>query len=310
MEQGVGAISFSGGEEASIRPDQSVLEAATDAGIPVFHVCGGKGKCSTCRVLVLEGEELLSPPNEKEVQLQAQLKFAPNVRLACQTYVQRGHVKLSRIIHDESDVELYVGMPLAQSSHYLEEEKELALFFLDIRDFTPFIERNEPFDVIHIIRKLFHASQQIIDQNQGRIIETAGDELYVAFGFDTGITTAVQQAIDTARAILIELDNLNEQYFNKYFNQTIRVGIGIHAGEVIMGNILMKHADSLMVMGYPVNVAARLQNATKELNNDLVVSEKVYHLLYPSTEEHTSLAVRLKGISSEVTVYLLGRKYR
>src|SRR3954462_3552206 len=84
-----------------ITKNQSILDASLLAGIPHFHVCGGKAKCSTCRVLVIDGEESLSPPTQKESFLKNQMHFPPNVRLACQTHVTGIPVKLRRIIQDE-----------------------------------------------------------------------------------------------------------------------------------------------------------------------------------------------------------------
>ncbi|MCW3111239.1 MAG: adenylate/guanylate cyclase, partial [Segetibacter sp.] len=77
----------------SISKDETILNAAIAAGIPLFHVCGGKAKCSTCRVLVIEGAEWLTPPNGKEKLLNDQMHFPRNVRLACQTQVTGGPVK-------------------------------------------------------------------------------------------------------------------------------------------------------------------------------------------------------------------------
>ncbi len=144
------------------------------AGIPHIHVCGGNARCSTCRVLVLEGGEWLTPPNEKENLLKNQMRFPPNIRLACQTYVSGEPVKLRRIIQDETDIDLYVGSAAGTSTQQSGEEKELVLFFLDIRNYTPFVETHLPFDVIHIVRKLFAVFQNIIKSNGVRLWNPRG----------------------------------------------------------------------------------------------------------------------------------------
>ena len=78
-------IEFVGEKSLPINTGQTILEASLDAGIPHFHACGGKGKCSTCRIMVLEGEENLSRPNKKEAKLRDAIKLATSIRLACQT---------------------------------------------------------------------------------------------------------------------------------------------------------------------------------------------------------------------------------
>ena len=93
----------------SIEENETILQASLKFGIPHFHICGGNAKCSTCRVLVVEGAELLTEPNEKEKLLKKQIGFPPNVRLACQTNVTSEGVKVKRIIHDETDIGLYIN---------------------------------------------------------------------------------------------------------------------------------------------------------------------------------------------------------
>src|ERR1700741_1300436 len=129
-------IEFVGEKVVEISNGQSILDASLSAGIPHFHACGGNAQCSTCRVLIIEGNDRMTPPNQKEGLLKSQMHFPPNVRLACQTHVTGGSVKLSRIIHDDSDIGLYVGPAAGDSTQQLGKEMELSLLFLDIRDFT------------------------------------------------------------------------------------------------------------------------------------------------------------------------------
>ncbi len=298
--------------EVLVGEEQSLLEASLGAGISHFHVCGGNAQCSTCRVLVLEGEEYLTPPNEKEKLLKSRMNFPPNIRLACQTYVRGGPIKLKRIIRDESDIQLYVGERAGSRTQKLGREMEMVVFFLDIRNFTSFVETHLAFDVIHIIRKLFAVFHNIIVSHGGRIIETAGDGIYAAFGFGSKNDKAkytAQSAVEAAYKILTDLNNLNDTYFLIHFRQKMRVGIGIHMGKVIWGSIGLGKANHTVVMGYPVNIASRLQTATKELDNDLLISEEMYNILIDPPIA-VSKSITLKGVSSPITVYLLGSSYK
>src|SRR5450432_4428863 len=109
-------VEFAGEKVVDVTNQQSILDASLSAGIPHFHECGGNAQCSTCRVLIIEGNDLLTPPNQKEAFLKSQMHFPPNVRLACQTRVTGGTVRLRRIIHDESDIKLYVGSAAGDST--------------------------------------------------------------------------------------------------------------------------------------------------------------------------------------------------
>ncbi len=192
----------------------------------------------------------------------------------------------------------------------VEAERAMALFFLDIRNFTPLVEKRQAFDVIHLVRKLFSTFQNIIRIHHGRIIETSGDGFYAAFGFDRDAEYAVNAAITSGHAILKILDNLNARSFEKNLSQRIEVGIGVHVGKVATGNLHLGAKDHVLVLGYPVNVASRLQAATKDLNNNFIVSADAFRLLKnpPSEKEH--LTVSLKGVSEPCELYLMGRAYR
>jgi len=308
-ENGENLIEFIGERVLAIAQEQSILDASLSAGIPHFHACGGNAKCSTCRVLVVEGIDRLTPPNQKESFLKSLMHFPPNVRLACQTRVTAGPVKLRRIIQDETDIGLYVGSAAGDSTQQLGEEKELALMFLDIRNFTHIVENHPAFDVIHIIRKLFSSFQARIESSKGKIVETTGDGVYAVFGYETGKEESAQAAVQTAYSMLEDLQILNETYFIPHFEERIKAGIGIHTGKVVSGTVRVGTENHSVVMGFPVNIASRLQNATKELNNEFIVSSDIFNLLLdPPALKSQSIFV--KGVSHPLTVYLMGNPYQ
>ena len=306
-------IEFVGEKIIEIAKDQTILEASLCAGIPHFHACGGKGKCTTCRIMVLEGEENLNMANKKESKLRDSINFPKSMRLACQTRIEKEPVKVERIIKDEAEISLYVKLDERSSKAVtlkpLGEEKNLVLFFLDIRDFTPFVETYLPFDVIYLTRKLFDIFYKAIIRFNGQIIETAGDEVYAIFGRESSIREAADAAISAGRAILDDLDNLNKEYLSVYFAKEFEIGIGIHSGKVIIGEFTMGSEVKTNVMGLAVNIASRIQNSTKELNNSLVVSEDV--MRHSSFKEALEIReINLKGVTSAYKLHLLGRRYK
>jgi len=289
--------------------DQTILQASLEAGIPHYHACGGKARCSTCRVVVQQGEKYLSSPNKAELKLREQKKFPENVRLACQTKVIASDVKIQRIIKDEEDLNLYVYGKSSENIQTIGDEKSMALFFLDIRDFTPFIEKHLPFDVIHIVRRLNILFNEVITIHKGKIIEYSGDGIYAVFGFDEPIREAVNNAYEAGKQILSSLNKLNDNYITKYFDYKIDAGIGLHAGRVIAGKTRVKENNNYTVMGFPVNVAARLESSTKELNNNFIVSEYVYGMLAEQKSVTEQKQINLKGVSEPFVVRLMGKPF-
>ena len=301
-------VEFIGDRSIKVNEGESILNASLAAGIPHYHACGGNGKCSTCRVLIKDGVQHLTPYTEKEKLLRERMRIPQNVRLACQTFVTGSPVLLHRIIRDETDIKLYIKEDTKSVIQNIGEEKELALFFLDIRNFTLFMEAYLAFDVIHVIRRLFSLFRKCVEENHGRIIETAGDGFYAVFGLESPIQTAVNDAYNAGQLILNELDIFNTQYLKKYFNHEFQVGIGLHMGRVIVGNIGIGVNNNLTVMGMPVNIASRIQAATKEVNNSFLISDSVHHLLNvpPKT---TQVKIALKGVKDLFNIHLCGKAY-
>lgn len=301
-------VEFIGDRSIKVKEGESILDASLAAGIPHYHACGGNGKCSTCRVLIKEGIQNLTPYTEKEKLLRERMRIPQSVRLACQTFVTGSPVLLHRIIRDETDIKIYVKEDAKSVLQNIGEERDLALFFLDIRNFTTFMEASLAFDVIHVIRRLFTLFRKCLEENHGRIIETAGDGFYAVFGMESPIQTAVNDAYNAAHLILKELDIFNNQYLRKYFNYEIRVGIGLHMGKVIVGNIGIGVNNNLTVMGMPVNIASRIQTATKEVNNSFLISDSIYRLL-TQPPQVSQMKIALKGVKDLFNIHLCGKAY-
>lgn len=302
-------VNFKGEKAVPVEERQTILQASLAAGIPHYHACGGKGQCTTCRVLVLEGQEKLTPPTVLEQAIKKVKKFPDNVRLACQSRVNGEGVAVQRLIRDEIDRFIFVDDTEDSFTTVMGESRKLALFFIDIRDFTPFVERSLPFDVIHIMRRIFALFKNAITQYDGEIIDTAGDGLYAVFGLNSRIKQAANSAVLAGLKILSDLRIFNNTYMRPYFNHTFEVGIGVHVGKVVVGNVGIGLSHNLTVMGFPVNIAARLQAATKELNNSFVISAVAYRLLKNPPYSVGCNYLNLKGVSTPYEVKLIGKPY-
>ena len=168
-----------------IDDDDIILEASLRAGIPHTHICGGSARCSTCRVLVVEGLEFCSPRTSPEEELAKKLRLEPEIRLACQTQVAGGKVILRRLAIDSEDLESFndemagklISTPVGQ-------EKKIAILFADIRGFSAFSESLLPYDVIYVLNRYFQKMGYAINRNGGMISNYMGDGFMALFGLE------------------------------------------------------------------------------------------------------------------------------
>ncbi|WPU91496.1 adenylate/guanylate cyclase domain-containing protein [Mucilaginibacter sabulilitoris] len=190
-----------------------------------------------------------------------------------------------------------------------DKEQELAILFLDIRNFTGLMEAQPGQTVIQIVRRLFTAFGQIVKKFEGRVVEIAGDSLYVVFGLQTELTASVNNAYQAAKMMFQTVSLFNESYAEPYYGGPLEIGVGLHAGKVFVGEFGLDNAPQLSVMGLPVNIASRLQAKTRELDNDLIISEDAYQLLTEDKVKAYPQTVQLQGIRQEQQVRLAGKSY-
>jgi adenylate cyclase len=188
-------------------------------------------------------------------------------------------------------------------------EKELTILFLDIRNFTGLMESQSAQSVIGVVRRLFTAFNQIIKNFQGKVVEIAGDNLYAVFGLQTNVREAANNAYQAAKMMFKTVGLFNTAYAEPFYGGPLEIGIGINTGKVFVGEFAVSGPPVLSIMGLPVNIASRLQVKTKELNNDLLISEDTYRLLDTNHTIFEQQNVRLQGISQSQQIRLAGKPY-
>ncbi len=254
------------GRTVRLPPEASVLEGLRAAGIPHAAVCGGRGRCTTCRVRVLAGAEDLAPPNEVEAQALARIGAQPGVRLACQL----------RPRADLAIIPLLPSTAGAQDGRRpggLEgEERIVTALFVDIRGSTKLGEEKLPFDVLFILNQFFAEMSQAIQETGGHYAQFNGDGLMALYGLDDRTRDdGAQAAIAGARAMLERVERLNDALASE-LPFPLKVGIGIHRGEAIVGAMGPPNAQITTAIGDTINIAARLEGLTKEYGVPLIVS--------------------------------------
>lgn len=274
---------------------QSLLEMSQEHGIPHISECGGLAKCSTCRVEIVDGLEHCQPRNEAEKALAHQKRLPENIRLACQLHVN-GPVTVKRLVRDAEDV-----LQARDSSPYPGRDMELAVMFCDIRNFTPFAEKNLAYDVVHMLNRYFSTLGKVVQANMGFIDKYIGDGVMVLFGLNPSREThpcvdAVSSAVELVTAV-----NHQNFYFERYFGHRFNIGIGIHYGPVIIGEVGYHRKREFTALGDTVNIAARIETHTKEVVKEILISEDTYqHADKDLIRVGESFPATLKGKSEQI----------
>jgi adenylate cyclase len=278
-----------------VDPTTPILQASLQNGIPHTHVCGGNARCSTCRVLILEGLDHCCPRNEKEQKMAGRRNFGPMVRLACQTTVS-GDVALRRLVLDDEDVELVDQEIAGAAPRSVGDERHLAILFADIRNFTAFAEAHLPYDVVHVLNRYFSRVGAIINQHHGQINNFIGDGLMALF--DTAAADAPNPTLNAVRAGLDMLKAVEamQPYFEAQFKINFRIGIGVHYGEVVLGAVGAGDNRRLTAIGDAVNLASRIENANKEAETEFLISEEAHEQVKDRVllGKHCELAIKGK----------------
>jgi adenylate cyclase len=232
MERRAGMVSLSYGNGRTIRVPKglSVLEASLRNNVPHASVCGGRARCSTCRIRVIGDCSGLPEPSGREAFVLNRVGAGdPSIRLACQLRPQ-DDLSFFQIFLPQTD------SAAATAPHRIGQERYLVSMFVDMRGSTKLAEKRLPFDTVFIVNRFLGAVSQAVIENGGQPNQFVGDGQLALFGLSAGPELACRQALRAAAAIAVHVDELN-QFLSHDLREPIRFGIGIHAGEVIIGDI-------------------------------------------------------------------------
>ena len=154
------------------------------------------------------------------------------------------------------------------------QERYLVSLFVDMRGSTKLAEKRLPFDTVFIVNRFLGAVSQAVIESGGRPNQFVGDGMLALFGLASGRRQACRQALKAAALIAANVDELNK-FLEHDLREPLRFGIGINGGEVIVGDIGYRDHMVFTALGDPVNVAARLQDMTKSLACEAVISDEV-----------------------------------
>ena len=256
------------GRVLPVLPGATVLETLRDHGIPHASVCGGRARCTTCRIHVGRGAESLPPPEPLEAKALARIGAMPGMRLACQVRPTRDLAVTPLLAADASAADGFVPGGLEGS------ERQVTVMFVDLRGSTTLGEAKLPYDVLFILNRFFAEMTQAIASTHGHYSQFTGDGLMALYGLDSpDPASGPADALRGARDMLMRVERLNLELKAELPNP-LQIGIGIHHSEAIVGMMGPPRSMIVTAIGDTVNTTARLESLTKEYGAPVIISKR------------------------------------
>jgi adenylate cyclase len=280
-------IQYVDGPEVSTGKGPTLLEVSRANGVPHTALCGGRGRCTTCRVIIEDGADFLHPPSEAEARSLTAVNAPPNARLACQIKPTES-LTVFRVFKPDGRR----GRAHASQG----AERRLAILFLDMRGFTARTTGQLPYDVVFLLNRFFDVVVPCITGAGGSVDKYLGDGLLAVFETEDEASSA-QAALKAAAGIGAAV-----KAFNKILAAEgappVAIGIGLHLGNLVLGEIGAAGNAPRTLIGDSVNTASRLEGKTKELTVELLVSEILLQTAGHETGGLEIITLQLRGVTT------------
>ncbi len=278
-------ITYVDGPTCEVEAGSTVLAASIANHVDHRHACGGRARCSTCRVEVVAGLEHCPEPLPSEVNVLRLNGLETPVRLACQ--LRPTNDVSVRVIFRECD---------RAKTRWLQDEaaheQEIAVLFADLRGFTAFAERQLPFDVLHVLNQYFEQTGRAVEAADGEILSFLGDGFLAIFRQDPADLADI--AVSCALAML-EGSQTIVRDARDHYGYELRMGIGIEIGNAVLGAVGYGRNRRFNVIGDCVNTAARVQDMTKETGTEILVTDNVRARLRGAYGAGREFGVSIRG---------------
>jgi adenylate cyclase len=261
-------LAHASGRSMRILPGATVLETLRANGVAHASVCGGRARCTTCRIMVTKGLDDLPPPSALEAKALSRIGATEGTRLACQIRPTSDIAVMPLLGADASAADCATRGGLEGS------ERLVTVVFVDLRGSTTLGEARLPYDVLFILNQFFYEMTRALVETNGHYSQFTGDGLMALYGLHAANPkTGAADALRGARAMLQRLDALNHT-LRTDLREPLRIGIGIHYSEAIVGAMGPPHSQIITAIGDTVNTCARLESLCKDYQCTVVVSRQ------------------------------------
>ena len=291
-------LSHASGRRVPVLPGSTVLETLRAHGIAHASVCGGRARCTTCRVLVTKGLDRLPVAAGLEAKALARIGATPGMRLACQIRPVADIAVMPLLAADANAADGAVRGGLEGS------ERPVTVVFVDLRGSTTLGEARLPYDVLFILNQFFHEMTRALVATHGHYSQFTGDGLMALYGLTGDAAAGAVDAVRGAREMLTRLEELNRQ-LHADLRQPLRIGIGIHHSEAIVGAMGPPRSQIITAIGDTVNTCARLESLTKDYGCSVVLSRQAAEVAGLRLVGHPLHQAPVKGRNEPVEFYAL-----
>ena len=282
-------------------PAKSLLDLVLGAGIDHYHECGGRARCSTCRVRVVSGLENLRPRNPKEQDFAQRLGWDDDIRLACQARAL-GDVMIQPLVQDALDL----GMLLdEQSQARPAKETTLALLSCRLADFDDFARKVNPHVQVHLLYRFFGQIGTRIPANGGKIESYSRAGFRALFGLETG--SAREKCIAAVRASLRSAARMRvfNRYARTYCSQELKLSIGLHFARVVVGRFGSTGKEQHFLVGDSGPVVDAICERNLKAGTRILASESFFNIIEDEVEIGSTLPEQEIGRPSPEDLYEL-----
>ena len=181
------------------------------------------------------------------------------------------------------------------------ERREVSILFQDIRGFTTISEQTDPAQLVHMLNLFFTEMVAAVEAEGGIVKQFTGDGVMALFGAPVAYPDGPARAVRAALGMLDRLGDLNPRLQAQDL-PALRIGVGIHTGEVVAGRIGPDKRVEYAVVGDPVNLASRIEGLTKEMQATIVISQETASRLDASFVFGRTAMFPVKGKTQPVQV--------
>lgn len=280
----------------------TVLEASRLAGAPLRALCGGKARCTTCRVRVLRGLEGLPGPTPAEAAALARVSAGPGERLACQ-------------LHPVADVAVAPLLPVGRAPSALDaleagaREAQVVAMAVDLRGSTAMAASALPWDALFVVDRYVQTVFACVEAEGGTVVSVAGDGVMAAFGLDAEEGPAAAAALRAVLRLVVDLDRLAAELRAAGLPpaEGLRAGIGVATGVAVVGALGPLGHRSIQFLGDVGNLASRLETETKRTGAAAHVQRAVVELAGAAVPGAAPVRLELRGWPEPVEAFALLR---
>jgi adenylate cyclase len=246
----------------------SVLEASRSFHLAHASMCGGRARCSTCRVRVTAGEENIPPPEADEQATLERIGAPPHVRLGCQLRPE-GDITVVPLVQTERPI-YRQNVP-----QRVRTERDIVVLFCDYRNRAALASDQLPHDQLYVLTLYAEAISHAIRAAGGTLSYVEFDTICALFGTEGRTEVCAQRALQAAGAIESVIADLNKR-LGRGKESRIRIAVSIHAGRAAVGEIGSSDPPTMIALGEAIDAANELRKEAAARNRPFAISQAVY----------------------------------